>query len=311
MPIDVPIPQSQIDIEIDAPSTDIIYNQNQIHFHGDDRLRLLDAQLNGTGIFSGSPIRGIEQITISFWFRAEPLNPGGAMFGTFVSLQPATIGFDIFALKAVNFEFSANSPQGSSPFIQTSPISLTNTADIEASNFGLSSPTGQLIRAVGPQGLDFDVSPENLKHFMLSWQSTQAGGDNVWTLYIDDFLYINSPGDKDIPFGANIPVHSAIGGDASNSGAGKVRGDFGDVWISTEQYVDFRVEANRQLFESPTIEPIYLGTRGELPTGQIPEHFFGSDHKAVDWNAGTNLGTIGNESPVIAGWTMDGTVEDV
>lgn len=66
-------------------------------------------------------------------------------------------------------------------------------------------------------------------------------------------------------------------------------GDFADFWFAPNQFVDFSIQANRELFRSAAGKPVYLGASGELPTGTQPSIFLTGDATTF----GTNVGTGG------------------
>ena len=78
--------------------------------------------------------------------------------------------------------------------------------------------------------------------------------------------------------------------------------DIGDLWFNTE-FIDFDVEANRRLFSDSNLNPINLGTNGELPTGNQPLIFMGDTMKAADWNNGENRGTEADFDEIIGAYT--------
>lgn len=64
-----------------------------------------------------------------------------------------------------------------------------------------------------------------------------------------------------------------------------------NVWVD-DVFRDFSVEANRRLFLTADLQPVYLGVNGEIPFGVSPNVFFGSAYTAAGWNSGVNLGRI-------------------
>lgn len=75
-----------------------------------------------------------------------------------------------------------------------------------------------------------------------------------------------------------------------------------DVYHSNE-FIDLTVASNREKFRSSGGSPVYLGAKGELPTGNSPLFFFTGD--ASNWNAGINRGTVQT------GFGTNGVITDV
>lgn len=75
---------------------------------------------------------------------------------------------------------------------------------------------------------------------------------------------------------------------ATTAGAGFFIGDIGHFYLNLNETLDLSVQANREKFALAG-QPVGLGSRGSLPTGNIPEwHYHGT---APAWS---NRGTAGN-----------------
>ncbi len=72
-----------------------------------------------------------------------------------------------------------------------------------------------------------------------------------------------------------------------------------NMYINTNEYLDFSIMSNRRKFISATLEPVNLGTNGQLPTGNVPNFFFYGDFV----NFPINYGTEGD--PLLVGTFVD------
>lgn len=107
-------------------------------------------------------------------------------------------------------------------------------------------------------------------------------GNNAWWLYINDFLvWDGSASNAAVNFTASLS-NFGIWEDAL------LYAEVADFWLSTTG-IDLSIKANREKFYKNG-NPVFLGSNGQLPTGNAPFLFF--DAKYESW--GTNRGTGGN-----------------
>src|SRR4030095_10040771 len=81
---------------------------------------------------------------------------------------------------------------------------------------------------------------------------------------------------------------------ALGGGSGPFGGDtfaaYADFWLQTGLYIDFSNSANRALFITSDLRPVYLGATGNVPTGTAPRVFFGNPDETWWVNLGTGGG---------------------
>lgn len=132
------------------------------------------------------------------------------------------------------------------------------------------------------------LADELWHHFLLSFQ--QPGqNDNQRHFFFDDIFYALTIGSQTSTSWTNY-MHSSertIGRKNHPTVTRDWKGDLADVWLSTTQYIDFSIEANRRKFITADKRPVYLGENGELPTGVAPEVFVTGPASGVGDNRGS------------------------
>lgn len=101
------------------------------------------------------------------------------------------------------------------------------------------------------------------RHVLMSWDLA-VGATHV---------YVNDASDRVTSVANNIELDLTdanwyVG--AEGTGNNKLDGCLAEVYFAPGNYLDFSVTANRRKFISATGKPVYLGFRGNLPTGATP-----------------------------------------
>lgn len=84
---------------------------------------------------------------------------------------------------------------------------------------------------------------------------------------------------------------------AFSGGGNAFMGDIADLWVDFNNYIDISQAENRAKFVSSSLDPVYLGATGTLPTGSAPDVFLSGSFSS--WH--TNKGTAG-------GFTKNGAI---
>lgn len=84
---------------------------------------------------------------------------------------------------------------------------------------------------------------------------------------------------------------------ATTGGATFFAGDIYGIYFNSVTNIEFNTTANRRLFTNADNVPLYLGARGELPTGSTPIGFWGyDDHTSWPRNRGSATATTFTEN---------------
>lgn len=109
-------------------------------------------------------------------------------------------------------------------------------------------------------------------------------GAGVGHLYIDDANALNT----------SILTNDTIDYTDTNWGFGddgsgtlKWNGCIAELWVSFTDYLDLSLEANRRKFITANKRPVFLGPRGEYPTGSVPIVYMKGDVSTGHRNAGS------------------------
>ncbi len=146
------------------------------------------------------------------------------------------------------------------------------------------------------------LSAAGIYVIMASWDLAVPGSAR---LYINDVSSVTESTYTDDTIDYTVAEYS-IG--ASATGTAKITGDVYSVWFDPTQRLEFNTESVRRKFADAQSIPIFLGSRGELPTGTPPILFLGySDFN--NWPRNRGLATtsfVENGTPGMVGTALYG-----
>lgn len=153
-------------------------------------------------------------------------------------------------------------------------IRLTTTTVVVSAK----SPANVTVLAVASSG---GVSLGSWVHILGSFDLSDTGKRH---LYVDDVsdLVVTTYTDSLIDHTRSTQV---VG--AQHASGNKLDGCLQEFWLSTSEYIDFSVEANRRKFISAAVKPVSLGADGSTPTGTAPIMYLNNPFGSFETNKGT------------------------
>lgn len=142
---------------------------------------------------------------------------------------------------------------------------------------------------------------DTLYCIMASWDLATPGSQQ---------LYVNDVSDLVTSTFTNDTIDYTVGNwyiGADDSGANKFGGNLYTVYLDTTNNIDFDTESNRRKFLDDSDRPVFLGERGEVPSGSQPILFLGNDPNLnfeVNRGSGggmTVTGSLGSASVALSG----------
>ncbi len=137
---------------------------------------------------------------------------------------------------------------------------------------------------------DAFLTPNTWHHILCSWDS--SGPSFVGGIWIDDV-----PGfTHQLPYSSQIAawdevvetyVLSLDPDDIDFTSFFPLQGCVYNLYLNTQEYLDFSITSNRRKFISASMGVVDLGTNGELPTGTSPSWCFQGDGTGFLTNRGT------------------------
>jgi len=211
-----------------------------------------------TGLADGNIVTG------SFWFRRT---------GNFNSAA------------APNYIYNETGSKGLQIWFNTS-----NQLSIQGKN---SAATVKILQDTNTQ-----ITDSNWHHVVFSFDTRNT---TTKYIYLDDALDMASGagacGGSNCVWSNSAPNAIAFSGNAPlgifcNStcvAADRAALDVADFWLDFNTYMDLSVAANRRKFINASLQPVFLGADGSLPTGQSPIIFFSGyyDNRFLSTNHGT------------------------
>jgi len=128
--------------------------------------------------------------------------------------------------------------------------------------------------------LDPIGSTTELTHILATWDTSLE----IYQLYVNDVssISIGVVGESgDINY---LSTTHAIGSESSL--VNYFDGCLGDVYLNFAEKLDIDILANRRKFIDNSGNAIYLGSQGELPTGNRPIMFFQNNYDSFEFNYG-------------------------
>lgn len=161
--------------------------------------------------------------------------------------------------------------------------------EINQFNFQLSSGASLIYEA---STLGFPLTDFAWHHVLFSWDF--SGGSAIATIHIDDVFDFTSLFDPS-PFFVPWSFYDAFTvlrqvGYPGSGGKTPFFGCVSELYLNTQEFLDFTITSNRRKFISASLLPVPLGSNGELPTGTSPSFYFTGGATSFP----TNLGSGGS-----------------